>query len=82
MREKLKKFIIDTFMYGEGELADDEPLFELGILDSMGLMELLAFIREEIKVQFDRSEIIMDNFQTIDVMIQTIEAKREHLLSK
>ena len=82
MREKLKKFIIDTFMYGEGELADDEALFELGILDSMGLMELLAFIREELKVQFDRSEIVMDNFQTIDIMIQTIEAKREHLPSK
>ena len=29
MKEQIKKYIIDTFMYGEGSVEDDEQLFEL-----------------------------------------------------
>ena len=37
MREELRAFIVATFLYGEGTVADDQPLFEGGIIDSLGI---------------------------------------------
>jgi acyl carrier protein len=75
MKDKLRKFIIDNFMFGEGSVEDDKSLFESGIIDSLGFIKLLAFIEEEMKVPIDMSEVTVDNFQTINNMVKTIESK-------
>ena len=44
--ETVKEFIVDNFLFGDGaKIADDTPLFEKGIIDSTGVLELVAFIR-------------------------------------
>jgi acyl carrier protein len=75
MKEKLKKFIVDTFMFGEGTVEDDESLFESGTIDSLGFIKLLAFINDTLQVPIDMSEVTMDKFQTINDMMKTIEGK-------
>ncbi|MEK6776011.1 MAG: acyl carrier protein [bacterium] len=75
MKELLKKFIVSNFMYDQGTIADDEQLFESGIIDSLGFIKLLAFIEEKLKVSIDMSEVTMDKFSTINDMMKTIESK-------
>jgi acyl carrier protein len=75
MKEQLKKFIVDTFMFGEGTVADDESLFESGTIDSLGFIKLLAFINDTLKVPIDMSDVTMEKFQTINDMVETIEGK-------
>ena len=53
MKEKIKKFITENFLFGERELKDDEPLFESGIIDSLGLIKLIAFIEEKFNVSMN-----------------------------
>ncbi len=66
LKTSLKKFIMDTFMFGEGQLEYDTPLFESGIIDSMGFIKLLAFLEKNCGVSLDMSEITMENFKTIN----------------
>lgn len=75
MKEKLKKFIIENFMEGGGILEDNEPLFDSGIIDSLGFIKLLAFIEGEFKVSIDMIEVSIDNFRTIDDIIKILEKK-------
>lgn len=75
MKDQIKKFIIDTFMYGEGNLKDDEPLFESGIIDSMGFIKLLTFIEKTFNVPVDMSEVTMDKFGTVNDIVQVINSK-------
>jgi len=75
MKEKVKKFIIDTFMYGEGDLKDNEPLFESGIIDSIGFMKLLSFIGETFNVSVDMSEVTMEKFGTVNDIVNVIQSK-------
>lgn len=75
MKERIKKFIIDNFMYGEGSLKDDESLFDSGIIDSLGLIKLLAFIQEKLNVSVDMSEVSMEKFNTINSIMETVEKK-------
>ncbi|MBM3984220.1 MAG: acyl carrier protein [Planctomycetes bacterium] len=76
MREQLRKYIIDTFMYGEGKITDDQQLFETGVIDSLSFMKLLDAVEKDFGVSLDMSEVTIDNFASIDAMVATIEAKR------
>ncbi len=75
MEEQIKKFIIDAFMYGEGSLKNDEPLFESGIIDSMGFIKLLTFIEKTFDVPVDMSEVTMDKFGTVNDIVEVINSK-------
>ncbi|MDH4220493.1 MAG: phosphopantetheine-binding protein [Candidatus Aminicenantes bacterium] len=75
MKEKIRNFIVENFLFGERELKDDESLFESGIIDSLGLIKLLAFIDEKFKVSIDMSEIMIENFNTLNDIMETLKSK-------
>ena len=75
MKEKIKNFIVENFLFGERGLKDDEPLFESGIIDSLGLIKLLAFIDEKFNVSVDMSEIMIENFNTLDDIMETLKSR-------
>ena len=53
-------------------------LFESGILDSMGLIELLTEIEEIFEVTFTSNDISKDNFETVDNIIKFINNKKQY----
>jgi methoxymalonate biosynthesis acyl carrier protein len=46
------------------KLDDDTPLLE-GILDSLALMQLVAFLEEEYDTEIDDVDVTSENFRTI-----------------
>jgi acyl carrier protein len=76
VKEKIKNFIIENFLFGERELKDDEPLFESGIIDSLGLIKLIAFIEENFSVSIDMSEIMIENFNTVNDIMETLKSRK------
>lgn len=75
MEEKIKKFIVDTFMYGEGEIENNEQLFEKDIIDSLGFIKLLTFIENTFNVPIEMSEVTMDKFASVNDIVATINEK-------
>jgi len=75
VKEKIKNFIIENFLFSERGLKDDEPLFESGIIDSLGLIKLIAFIEEKFKVSIDMSEIMIENFNTVNDIMETLKSR-------
>lgn len=77
MKEKIKNFIVENFLFGERGLEDDEPLFESGIIDSLGLIKLLAFIDETFNISMNMSEINIEDFNTLNDILETIKNKMD-----
>jgi acyl carrier protein len=77
MKEQIKQYIVETFLYGQGTVGDDQSLFDSGIIDSLGFIKLLAFIEETFKVDIDRSEVGMENFNTVNDILATIQGKQK-----
>ena len=47
-REKIRHFIRESFLFGgDDELRDDDSFLEMGIVDSTGVLELVAFLESE-----------------------------------
>lgn len=57
IKGKIRRYIIDDLVgdgVKENELQDDTPLLEWGILNSMNIVKLIVFVRDEMGVHIPR----------------------------
>ncbi len=58
------------------EVAVDTQLIESGLIDSMGIQELIAFIENAYTLEFEMDDLTVDNFATINDIKNLILLKR------
>jgi len=63
------------------EVLCDTPLVEDGIIDSMGVLELLAFIDKQYDLNLDMEDLTIENFATINNIRNLIMSKGRNLES-
>lgn len=79
LKQKLKQFII-TEVNPErnlGALEDDEPLLESGIIDSLGVLKILAFLDEEFGIDLSADQIKVEKFKNISSICALVEQGRK-----
>lgn len=77
--ELIRSFIVDNFLFGDdSQLKNDTPLFEKGIIDSTGVLELFSFIEENYKVTILDDELLQDNFSSINAIEKFLQNKLNH----
>ncbi len=64
VRQTIREFIRSNFYVGDG-VRDDESLIEGGVLDSTGVLEVVAFVESEFRLRFRDEEIAPENLETI-----------------
>lgn len=74
---RVRDYVKATFMYTrpDAELGPDEALIGSGIIDSMGVMELIEFLESEFGIVVADDEITEEN-------LGTLASIRAFLLSK
>ncbi len=65
-----EEVVLDT----DTSLKNDAPLLE-GILDSMALMQLVAFLEEEFDIEIDDTEVTAENFRTVADIERLVDAR-------
>jgi acyl carrier protein len=77
MQRELRKFIIENFMFGQdnGQLGDDTSLLEKGIIDSTGVLELIAFLDKRYRIKIEDEEIIPENLDSINNLVRFVGSK-------
>ena len=74
--EIIKEFITDNFLFGESDHFDESTdLFEKGILDSTGIIELVGFIEKTFNITIEDEELIIDNFSTLNRISKYLQSK-------
>ena len=76
-KEKIRHFIVETFLFDadEAALGDDESLLDSGIIDSTGVLELVAFVEEEFDIEVKDDELVPENLDSISKLAAFIEKK-------
>ena len=77
VNSKVREFIKDNFMYRDdrADLADTESLLDAGLIDSTGILELVAFIETEFSIQMADTDIVPDNLDSVDTIVRYVEDK-------
>jgi acyl carrier protein len=67
VHEQIKKFITTHFPSARNRsIKNDDLLLENGILDSLGVLDLVNYIEEEFKLTLVDEDLIPEHFQTIE----------------
>ena len=75
---KIKQFIVEDFMpdVPVEELSSDFDLLTGGVVDSLGLLQLVAWLEGEFDVEVDDSQLGPDSFRTVDAIKAFIEENK------
>ena len=70
----LREFITKEFLQDlpDKTLANDLPLMESGIIDSLGIFTLIMFVEEAFGVKVEPEEVVLENFETIDAITRMV----------
>lgn len=76
VQDRLRTFLRDELGAADaGGLADDFPLIENGVIDSLGILEVVQFIEREFGVEVADEDLVLDNFGTLDSIARLVGSK-------
>ena len=75
---KIRDYIAKNLLFSDNGFAydDDDSFLEEGIVDSLGIMELVMFVEETFKVVIEDHEITPDNFDSVNKLAHYIQSKQ------
>ena len=74
---QVKTFIVDNFLFGQGgdKITDDASLMDNGIVDSTGVLELVAFLEETWSIEVEDEELVPENLDTLGNITRFVQRK-------
>jgi acyl carrier protein len=75
---RVRRYIVDNFLYMRPtfEFTDDDFLMGRGIIDSLGVMELIGFIEEEFGVSVADEDVTEENLGSINAIARYVDRAR------
>ena len=75
--EKIKDFICSELAFDihKESIAADSDLLSKGIIDSMGIMQLVPFLEENFGVSIKPEDVIPENFQSLNSLKLFLDRK-------
>jgi acyl carrier protein len=80
--ERVRAFVLDRFPLAKKRgVSSSDPLLESGIVDSLGILDLVAFVEKEFGFQVSDDELVPENFQTIECLATFVQKKSQARMS-
>ncbi len=74
-KEKIRNYIVQTSHADANKIKDESLIFKEGFFDSMGFIMLITFLEEEFGIKTVDSDLIEENFESINAISEFIQRK-------
>lgn len=75
IKSKIRQYVVETSYANPDQVKDESLIFGEGILDSMGFIMLINFIEETFAIKAKDSELLEDNFESVNAMAEFVIRK-------
>jgi acyl carrier protein len=77
LKHEIRQFVVDNFLFGQANgLTDDASFLEHGILDSTGVLELVAHLEKTYAIKFQDDDIVPENLDSINAIAGFLERRQ------
>jgi acyl carrier protein len=78
MQQQIRSFILTSFLFTDdpSKLNNSDSLLEQGIMDSTGVLELVAFLESEFGLKIADEELVPDNLDSVDRIVAFVGRKQ------
>jgi acyl carrier protein len=77
IRQRIHDYIVTNFLFGTADVDNSESLLDSGVVDSMGVLELVLFLEEELGVVVADEEVRPESFDTVDALTAFVISRLE-----
>ncbi|RMF56301.1 MAG: acyl carrier protein [Calditrichaeota bacterium] len=75
--KEIRDFLYEENLKSEFEnLSDDDSLLEMGIIDSVKMLDLIEYIENQYEIQVDEDDMIPENFDSINAIVAYIQSRK------
>lgn len=74
--KQIKHFIIEGPAAGDLDFSNEDNLFEEGIIDSMGLLDVVEFVEANFGIVVDDAAVDIDTFGSLNAIAAYVEQAR------
>ncbi len=72
----IHKFIMDELSKGRKKtIGNDDDLLAEGIIDSLGILQLVAFIEEKFNFTVPDEDVVIENFMSVNALSNYLDQK-------
>jgi acyl carrier protein len=77
--QQIRQFILTNFLFttDESALKDGDSLLGLGILDSTGVLELVAFLEAQYTVKVADDELVPEHLDSVSRIVDFVARKQQ-----
>jgi acyl carrier protein len=76
IKNVIRAYIVENFLFGDDSGLDDPTSFlENGIIDSTGILELVAFLETQFSIKIHDEELLPDNLDSLEKVSVFISRK-------
>jgi len=71
IQTQVRSLVEDNFLFREdrNSLTDTESLIDAGLIDSTGILELVALLEERFNIEVADADLVPGNFDSIDRIV-------------
>jgi acyl carrier protein len=73
---RIRSYIVDNFLLGEDDLASADSLLDKGIIDSTGVLEVVAFLEETFDIEVADDDMLTNNLDSVEKLARFVVTKR------
>ena len=78
LSHELRRFIDENFLFGiDTDYADDDSFLEKSIIDSTGVLELIAHLESTYGIEIGDEDLVPENLDSIDRLVRFITERKE-----
>ncbi len=77
VKEKIRNYIVQSSHADANKIKDESLIFKEGFFDSMGFIMLITFLEEEFGIKTVDSDLIEENFESINAISEFIQRKKQ-----
>jgi acyl carrier protein len=74
---EVEKFIVEEIALGTGveSVGHDEDLLAQDVIDSLGIVELVAFLESRYGIKVGDDDLVPENFRSVNSVVAFVEAR-------
>jgi acyl carrier protein len=77
VQQRMKQFVVENFYVSDpSDIREDTSLISTGLVDSTGMLEVIAFLESEFGISVRDQEMSPENLETIGRIAAYVQRKR------
>lgn len=79
IKVQIREYVAHNLLFSDNgfEYDDDDSFLQEGIVDSVGVLDLVLFVEETFGVKVDDQEVTPDNFDSVNKLANYIHSKTD-----